>query len=97
MLNRVTLNMTSQDLENVTALAELPGIRSKTHAVSTALAFTGFVVQALQNGAQLLLKDEQGNLERLVMPELVVSKREPVPVRVGRHADADEKNIMEHV
>jgi hypothetical protein len=68
---RVTMNLTDQDIANVNFLTELPGVRNRTHAVSVSLAFTAFVAHALKRPkAQLLLRDSEGNLERIVMPEL---------------------------
>jgi len=68
---RVTMNLTDQDIANVSFLTELPGVRNRTHAVSVSLAFAAFVARALRRpNAQILLKDSEGNLERIVMPEL---------------------------
>jgi hypothetical protein len=73
---RVTMNLTDQDIANVEALTELPSIRNKTHAISVALAFARHVADSLQaSGAHLLLRDGQGNLERIVMPELQAAAR----------------------
>jgi hypothetical protein len=73
---RVTMNLTDQDIANVEALTGLPSIRNKTHAISVALAFARHVADSLQSpGAHLLLRDGQGNLERIVMPELQATAR----------------------
>ncbi len=72
---RVTMNLTDQDIANVEALTQLPSIRNKTHAISVALAFARHVADSLQApGTNLLLRDGQGNVERIVMPELQAAR-----------------------
>lgn len=69
-LTRVTLNLTDRDIENAVRLAQLPAIRNRTQAISTSLAFTRYVVDALQQeGAHLFLKDSKGEYQRIVMPD----------------------------
>lgn len=74
---RVTLNLTPQDLENVNEIAKLPTIRNRTHAVSTAFAFTRFVVDALRKPDTELMLRENGNITRIVMPELQLGRNRP--------------------
>ena len=71
---RVTMNLTDQDIANVEALAQLPSIRNKTHAISVALAFARHVADSLQAQGTNLLRDGQGNLERIIMPELQAAR-----------------------
>ena len=83
---RVTMNLTDQDIANVDALAELPSIRNRTHAISVALAFARHVAESLQSpNSHLLLRDGQGNFERIVMPEL-----QAVRPRPGRSISSDQ-------
>jgi hypothetical protein len=90
---RVTMNLTDQDIANVEALAQLPSIRNKTHAISVALAFARHVADSLQvPGTNLLLRDGQGNLERIVMPELQAAARP----RPGLSSDRPEPAPLRH-
>jgi hypothetical protein len=86
---KVTMNLTDPDIENTDEIYCATGARSKAHAVSIALSLTRFIIDALrQPGTQLLIRDAQGNCERIVMPELQrLSKRPPVHSDVAR-ADA---------
>ena len=45
---KVTMALSAQDLENVAKLSALPGIRSRTHAVSVALSLAGFLIDRLR-------------------------------------------------
>ena len=70
-MTRVTLNLTPSDIENVAKLTDLPSIRNRTHAVSTALAFTAYVAEVLQsNGSGLFFRDADNELRRIVVPGL---------------------------
>jgi hypothetical protein len=67
----VTMNLTEQDIENTNEIHGATRARSKAHAVSIALSLTRFIIDALRRpGTQLLIRDAQGNCERIVMPEL---------------------------
>lgn len=78
-LTRVSLNMTERDLENVNVIAALKPVRNRTHAVSTALAFTRFIIDFLRDhpGAELMMR-EGANFTRIVMPELQCVPTGPV-------------------
>lgn len=75
---KVTMNLTEQDIENTDEIHGATGARSKAHAVSIALSLTRFIIDALKRpGTQLLIRDSQGNCERIVMPELQRLSRQP--------------------
>lgn len=69
---RVTMNLSASDVANVAGLVEqLPAIRTKTHAVSTSIAFTSHVVDLLREpGAELLVQRSNGVIDRIVVPDL---------------------------
>jgi len=86
---KVTMNLTDQDIENTSEIHEATRARSKAHAVSIALSLTRFIIDALKRpGTQLLIRDAEGNCERIVMPELqcVSRKRAPLPDPVAADA-----------
>ena len=71
MSTKVTMALSERDLENVRCITELPAIRSRTHAVSAALALMRFIIDTMrQKGTQLILRNPDGSFERLLMPEL---------------------------
>ena len=78
---KVTMNLTDQDIENTNDIHEATRARSKAHAFSIALSLTRFIIDALKRpGTQLLIRDAQGNCERIVMPELQgIAKKRPAP------------------
>jgi hypothetical protein len=68
---RVTMALTEQDVENVSLIRKnFPGLRNKTHAVSTAVAFFRFIIEAIAKnpGTELILRYKDGRQERIVMP-----------------------------
>lgn len=68
---KVTMNLTERDVSNAYAIFTATHARSKAQAVSTALSLTRFIIDSLRTpGTQLLLRNPDGSLERVVMPEL---------------------------
>ena len=68
---KVTMNLTDQDAKNVDYLHEAFNSRSKAQAISVALSLTRFVVEAMAvPGTQILLRQADGTIERIIMPEL---------------------------
>ena len=74
---KITMTLTSQDIENVTEICALPAVRSKSHAVSTALSLTRFLIDEFRSpGTQLMLRTADGSFERIYMPELHIPARQ---------------------
>jgi hypothetical protein len=70
-MRKVTMNLTDRDVENAKFLREMLETRSEAQVVSIALSLTKFIVSALrQPGTQILLREPNGNLARIVMHEL---------------------------
>jgi hypothetical protein len=67
---KVTMDLTDRDAENTKFLRDAMLARSNAHVVSVALSLTKFIVSALAQNSQLLLRNPDGTLERIVMPEL---------------------------
>jgi hypothetical protein len=70
-MRKVTMNLTDRDVDNAKFLREVLKTRSEAQVVSISLSLTKFIVSALlQPGTQILLREPNGNLERIVMHEL---------------------------
>jgi hypothetical protein len=92
MTTKVTMNLTEQDVQNVDYLYEALRSRSKAQAISVALSLTRFVVEAMEvPGTQILLRQADGTVERIIMPELqnLVSKA------AGRQPRAERAALVE--
>jgi hypothetical protein len=70
-MRKVTMELTDRDVDNVRFLREVLHARSNAQVVSIALSLTKFLVSALLvKGTQIWLKNPDGTLDRVVMPEL---------------------------
>ena len=67
---KVTMNLTDRDVQNTEFIRELAHARSNASAVSIALSLSRFIAGQLQEGSELLLRNRNGEIERVVMPEL---------------------------
>jgi hypothetical protein len=67
---KVEMVLTDQDVENAGVIQMGTSTSSKAHAVSVALSLTRFVLDRLQHGAVLALRNPDGTLERVIMEEL---------------------------
>lgn len=72
---KVTMTLTDLDLKNVDAVAERTHARSKAQAVSNSLNLAAFITeQVAKNGAQVLIRTPDGELQRVVLPEIEASR-----------------------
>lgn len=67
---KVEMGLTNKDIENVGIIQTATSTSTKAHAVSVALSLTRFVVDRLQHGAVLALRNPDGTLDRVIMEEL---------------------------
>lgn len=67
---KVTMKLTDRDADNAEFVRQLTSARSKAHAISVALALTRFITERLKHGAELILRNQEGDLERVIMAEL---------------------------
>jgi hypothetical protein len=67
---KVTMVLTDRDADNAKQIHDLADAKSKAHAVGIALGLTRYVIDALMDGSQLLLRSKEGELRQIVMPEL---------------------------
>ncbi|MGH7056942.1 MAG: hypothetical protein ACREFZ_03535 [Acetobacteraceae bacterium] len=67
---KVTMILTDRDVAKTAKIREATSARSNAHAVSIALSLTNFIVEALENGEDLLLRKPSGEFERVYMTEL---------------------------
>ncbi|MFQ5348547.1 MAG: hypothetical protein ACE5ED_12040 [Rhodothalassiaceae bacterium] len=74
-LVKVTMNISERDRENTEVLSGLLNVRSKAQVVSTALELLRFLAEArAKEGAELLLRRANGEIERVLVPELLAIK-----------------------
>ncbi len=67
---KVTMILTDRDVSKTAKIREATQARSNAHAVSIALSLTSFLVDALQNGNDLLLRLPNGDFQQVIMTEL---------------------------
>jgi hypothetical protein len=75
------MNLTDRDVQNTEFIRGITHARSNASAVSIALSLARFIAGQLQEGSELLLRNRNGEIERVVMPELT---------DIGRHEHAAE-------
>jgi hypothetical protein len=80
---KVTMVLTNRDADNAARIEELTEARSRAHALGISLSLTRYVVDALVEGAQLLIRTPTGEMQTIVMPELESVR---VKARRGSHA-----------
>jgi hypothetical protein len=71
-MRKVTMELTDRDVENVRFLRDIfHFVRSNAQVISIALSITQFLVRALRvEGSDLLIRNPDGSLDRVIMPEL---------------------------
>lgn len=73
---KVTMNLTEADSAAVDDIHSMLKTRSKAQAVSFALAVGRFLLSALHRSprAELLIRNEDGSLDRILMPQIESSR-----------------------
>jgi len=69
-LQRVAMTLTARDIRNTEKLKRTFDARSNAQAVSTALALAVSVSDLMSEGNELLLRDKDGTLQKVVIPGL---------------------------
>lgn len=69
-LTKVTMNLTDRDVKNAEKLSEQFHTRSKAEAVSAALTITSSLSDLLQGGKELIIRNKDGDLEKIIIPGL---------------------------
>jgi len=67
---KVTMNLTTRDVENTQKVKESLHARSNAAAVSDALAVTTKLIDLSKKGNEILIRNKNGELERLVFADL---------------------------
>ncbi len=70
MTVKVTMNLTSRDVRNTETIQEVMHTRSKAQAVSTALSVTTALAENMKPGSELLIRQKDGSVEKIIIPEL---------------------------
>lgn len=71
MTVKVTMNLSERDVANTDTLVELTHSRSKAQAVSTALSVTKIIAERIAGGSEVIIRDKNGNLEKIIIPDLM--------------------------
>lgn len=69
-VHRVTMNLTQRDVQNTSKLRNALHTRSNAQAVSSALSLAASVTDLLQDGGELLVRDKDGEFQRVIIPGL---------------------------
>jgi hypothetical protein len=67
---KVTMTLTDQDIENAEKIFASTNARSKADAVSIGLALCSFIFDTIRKGAQLEVRNRDGTVDRIVIPDL---------------------------
>ena len=67
-LQRVAMNLTPRDIRNTEKLRRALDARSNAQAISTALALAASVSDLISEGNELLLKNKDGSIQRVLIP-----------------------------
>jgi hypothetical protein len=67
---KVTMGLTDQDTENAARIQDFTQAKSRAYAVSIALSMTAFLVDNIMDGAEILLRNRDNSLSKVVMAEL---------------------------
>jgi hypothetical protein len=70
MAVKVTMLLTERDVQNVNEIHAWTQARTKAQAVSIALSLTRYLIEQRRKGATLLLRQTDGEIDRIVMTEL---------------------------
>jgi len=88
-LTKVTMNISDRDRENADFLKQALECRSQAHVVSIALELLRFLADArTEHGAEFLLRHENGDVERIVVPELQKLRQDVAHAAVKRQGGA---------
>lgn len=69
-LHRVTMNLTQRDVANTEKVRQKFHARSNAQAVSAAVTVTASLAELLENGGELLVRNKDGETQRIVIPGL---------------------------
>lgn len=67
MKTKVTMNLTQKDVDNTEQLTKQLNSRSKAATVSAALSLTATIMDAKKKGADIMVRNPDGTMERLVI------------------------------
>ncbi len=67
-LTKVTMNLTDRDIAHTEALQRRLHSRSKASAVSSALAIAEDFTRRLERGEQILIREKDGSVQRVLLP-----------------------------
>lgn len=69
-LTKVSMNLTERDIKNTESVRSLFHVRTNADAVSAALGITRSLGEMVKNGKELLIRDKNGEISKVLIPGL---------------------------
>lgn len=69
-LTKVSMNLTERDIKNTESVRQLFHVRTNADAVSAALGITRSLGEMVKDGNDLLIRNKNGEMERILIPGL---------------------------
>lgn len=69
-LTKVSMNLTERDIKNTESVRQLFHVRTNADAVSAALGITCSLGEMLKSGKELLIRNKNGEIEKILIPGL---------------------------
>lgn len=69
-LTKVSMNLTERDIRNTENVRHLFHVRTNADAVSAALGITRSLGEMIKNGDELLIRNKNGELQKILIPGL---------------------------
>ena len=69
-LTKVSMNLTERDIKNTENARNLFHVRTNADAVSAALGITSSLGEMIKNGKELLIRDKNGEISKVLIPGL---------------------------
>jgi len=67
---KVSMNLTERDIKNTENVRNLFHVRTNADAVSAALGITRSLGEMIKNGKELLIRDKNGEISKVLIPGL---------------------------
>ena len=69
-LTKVSMNLTERDIKNTESVRQLFHVRTNADAVSAALGITRSLGEMMKDGKDLLIRNKNGEMQKILIPGL---------------------------
>ena len=69
-LTKISMNLTERDIKNTEIVRQLFHVRTNADAVSAALGITRSLGEMIKSGKELLIRNKNGELAKILIPGL---------------------------